>query len=344
MSAQSGDLAAIQQKLNTQFKLTTTMADRSDIVTAGDVVAIHKSGLIMYAVASPMPPSNTYKNGKIGQGWGGFGHDLAISMATPGGGTAASYPHRTFVAEEKCWITGIQVQKDGVLLQLYSDPYDDIRYYATLKILFPNKKEVPSPDVALQTVAEVLTVVPQDQAAPDQGSQGGQPTPSAQPAGTPIQYVMQGGTGGRLILFPDGSFSLLSPGGVPDGGQYSASGYTLGLAYKIGGRTAVFKIQGDNLIADSGQVWVHLGPGPSLAPAAEAASIPTPAPAAMADIPPPPPPSDAPPPTIAIGQTIDQVTAAFGQPLKVAKVGARTIFYYKDMKVTFTNGKVSNVE
>jgi hypothetical protein len=41
---------------------------------------------------------------------------------------------------------------------------------------------------------------------------------------------------------------------------------------------------------------------------------------------------------------MDQVTAAFGQPVKQAKVGTKTILYYKDMKVTFTNGKVSNVE
>ncbi len=64
----------------------------------------------------------------------------------------------------------------------------------------------------------------------------------------------------------------------------------------------------------------------------------------MAAIPPPPPPADAAPPTIAVGQTVDQVTAAFGQPTRVAKLGAKQIFYYKDMKVTFTNGKVSNVE
>jgi hypothetical protein len=74
------------------------------------------------------------------------------------------------------------------------------------------------------------------------------------------------------------------------------------------------------------------------------AAAPAPAPAPIADIAPPPPPSDAPPPTIAIGQTRDQVTAGFGQPVRIAKLGAKEIFYYKDMKVTFTNGKVSNVE
>jgi hypothetical protein len=64
----------------------------------------------------------------------------------------------------------------------------------------------------------------------------------------------------------------------------------------------------------------------------------------MQAIAPPPPPPDAPPPSIELGQTKDQVTTGFGQPLRIANLGAKTIFYYKDMKVTFTNGKVSNVE
>jgi outer membrane protein assembly factor BamE (lipoprotein component of BamABCDE complex) len=64
----------------------------------------------------------------------------------------------------------------------------------------------------------------------------------------------------------------------------------------------------------------------------------------MADIPPPPPPADTAPPEIKLGQTKDQVLAAFGQPTRMAKVGAKEILYYKDMKVTLTNGKVSNVE
>ncbi len=49
--AQSGDLAVIQQKLNEQFKLTTTSADGSDIVAAGDVVTLHKPNLLMFAYA-----------------------------------------------------------------------------------------------------------------------------------------------------------------------------------------------------------------------------------------------------------------------------------------------------
>ena len=59
---------------------------------------------------------------------------------------------------------------------------------------------------------------------------------------------------------------------------------------------------------------------------------------------PPPPPADTPPPTVSLGQTKDQVTAILGQPGKAAKLGAKEIYYYKDMKVIFLNGKVSNIE
>jgi hypothetical protein len=94
--------------------------------------------------------------------------------------------------------------------------------------------------------------------------------------------------------------------------------------------------------ADDGDKGGGQGGGAPAQAATPAAPAPPPAP--MAAIAPPPPPADAPPPTIAIGQSKVQVTTAFGQPTKTAKVGVKEIFYYKDMKVTFTNGKVSNVE
>jgi hypothetical protein len=343
VAAQTGDIAAIQQKLNAQFKPTITTADRSDIVTAGDVVVIHKPGLLMYAVASPLPPSNTYKNGKIGQGWGGFGKDLMIGMMTPGGTTPANtYPQRQFVPEEKCWVRGILVQKDGILVQLYSDPYDDIRYYANLKIPFPNKKEVPPVDAALQLVAEVLTVVPQDNQA-DQGSQqaaapatDATPNPVQDGPPPPIAGEYTAPSGSRILLLPDGSFTKFVGSGQGHG-QYAVAGDSVNLTFTSTGFSQHFKVQGGNL-ADSNtlQVWARTADAP--APAAEAPPAPLP------EIAPPPPPADAPPPTIEVGQTMDQVTAGFGQPLRLAKVGVKTIFYYKDMKVTFTNGKVSNVE
>ncbi|MFZ0879850.1 MAG: hypothetical protein WA002_10160 [Candidatus Acidiferrales bacterium] len=52
----------------------------------------------------------------------------------------------------------------------------------------------------------------------------------------------------------------------------------------------------------------------------------------------------APPPTIQMGQTIDQVTGAIGPPEKIIDLGAKQIYVYKDIKVTFLNGKVSDVQ
>ena len=60
----------------------------------------------------------------------------------------------------------------------------------------------------------------------------------------------------------------------------------------------------------------------------------------------PPPPAPAPSPTLSMGQTKNQVVAAFGEPQRKAAAGPREIFFYTDlkMKVTFTNGKVSGIE
>ncbi len=44
------------------------------------------------------------------------------------------------------------------------------------------------------------------------------------------------------------------------------------------------------------------------------------------------------------GQTPDQVVAAIGQPDKIVNLGAKQIYVYKDIKVTFINGKVSDVQ
>jgi len=45
-----------------------------------------------------------------------------------------------------------------------------------------------------------------------------------------------------------------------------------------------------------------------------------------------------------LGQTPDEVTAALGQPEKIVNLGAKQIYYYKDMKITFVKGKVSDVQ
>jgi len=109
----------------------------------------------------------------------------------------------------------------------------------------------------------------------------------------------------------------------------------------------VFKIQPpEDTNADAKQ---PAGAAPAAAPAAAA---PAAAPPPQADAPPPPiapppPPVDepvAPPKTVDLGMTKDQVVANFGQPERTAKVGTKEIYFYKDLKVTFVSGKVSDVQ
>jgi hypothetical protein len=273
LQAQAGDPATlIQEKLVSQIKLTKTTADRSDIVTAGDVVVLHKDGLMMCSSDSSYAFSNTYSNGVLSGNVKnrvkdaaksfGFGHIPVFGSGVSATDAANNgCPSRKFVAGEKFWITGIVAQKDGILVRTYSDPFNDVRFYGEIKFPFP-KGAAPQVDDFVKTVSEVITVQPPD----DQGQSG---------------QNEQGGQGDQ-------------------GGQ----------------------------------------PAQSAAPAPAPAAAPAPAP--PPEIAPPPPPADA--PTISIGQTKDQVTATFGQPVKTAKLGAKEIYYYKDMKVTFTNGKVSDVE
>jgi hypothetical protein len=268
IQAQAGDPATlIQAKLVSQVKVTKPTADHTDIVTAGDVVLLHKDGLMMCSSASSYPFSNTYSGGTLIANNNNRAKDAAKSflkgrLPFGGGGSVTDAANngcasRKFVAGEKFWITGVAVQKDGILVSTFSDPYpdpqgDQVRYYGEIKFPF-QKGSVPPADDFVRTFSELITVQPPDDSG-DKGSQGAQAAP------------------------------------------------------------------------------------------AQAAAAEAPAPAPMAAIAPPPPPADAPPPTIAMGQTKDQVTAGFGQPARIAKLGAKEIFYYKDMKVTFTNGKVSNVE
>jgi hypothetical protein len=266
MVAQAGDPATlIKEKLVSQIKLTKAAADHSDIVTAGDVVVLHKDGLMMCSSASSYAFSNTNGNGVLAATYKNRAKDAAKSflkgrLPFGGGGSATDAANngctsRKFVAGEKFWVTGVELQKDGIVVSTFSDPYNDIRYYGEIDFQFP-KGSVPPVDDFVKTVSDVITVQPaDDKDNAGKSDQGGQP-----------------------------------------------------------------------------------------AQAAAAAPPSAPAPAAMAAIAPPPPPADAPPPTIAVGQTKDQVTTAFGQPARMAKLGAKEIYYYKDMKVTFTNGKVSNVE
>jgi len=251
------DLAAIKQALEAKYALTTTTADKSDIVTAGAVLVLKKSGLTTVEVSSKNLYQNIYQNGRISQKnsiikakrvWD------KLPGATPIGGGA----ERDFVSGEKLWVTGIDIKENGVIFNLYTDAYKDTRYAATLRFPF-EKDSTPTVSGVTGQVAEVFDIQPADNGG-EKATQEGQ---SATPQQAPKQPV-----------------------------------------------------------------------APTQTAAVEAPPPPIP--------PPPPPPAD--PKEIKLGQTPNQVVGNFGPPDKIIKLAAKQIYVYKDMKVTFVGGKVSDVQ
>jgi len=78
------------------------------------------------------------------------------------------------------------------------------------------------------------------------------------------------------------------------------------------------------------------------APAAVAAPPAPPEPALAPIAPPPPPPAD--PKSIENGMTKDQVVAIMGEPISKIKAGTKDIYTYKDLKVIFINGKMTDAQ
>jgi hypothetical protein len=256
---------SLQQRLNGQFALTQITNDKRDIVRAGAVLVLQKGGLMMYSTASPMPPLNTYKNGMMSQGGSGFGRDLLITMAAPANTTARDYPHRRFVAGEKFWVTGLDVQKGGIVFNLYSDAYEGIRYYGQLKLPF-EKGSVPTPDQAMARIAEVLTVQQDDDSSNSaqlaqvpglkrEDTKPGQGAQQIAPLQLPSTYVSAQTPADQLQLNTDNSFSL-QEGGQPYHGTFVVNGNTLELNISETTAKTIVSMQGNNLTDVSGQTWV----------------------------------------------------------------------------------------
>ncbi len=175
MAAQVGDPATlIKEKLVSEIKLTKATDAHDDIVTAGDVVVLHKDGLMMCSSASSYAFSNTYENGALSANLNNRAKDAAKGFLRGklpfGGGSSLSgsanngCASRKFVAGEKFWITDIEIAKDnsGIIVSTFSDPYNNVRYYGEIKFPFADKHSIPPADAEVKTVEEVLTVQPAD--------------------------------------------------------------------------------------------------------------------------------------------------------------------------------------
>jgi len=191
-SAQSK--SAIEKKLVEQYALTQATADQTDIVTAGAILVLKKGNIMMAPSTGSNFYQNTYRDGKISQNaLGKTANALNRFSRLPGASAPASPATRTFVPGEKVWVTKIECKDDGVVFDLFTDAYAEVRYKAALKFAFSSKGPIPSVDEMDKMVAEVFKVQPAEdttaaaekQAAPAQQQQAPAAAPAPAPAAAP---------------------------------------------------------------------------------------------------------------------------------------------------------------
>lgn len=165
-------VGAIRAAVLSRYHTTQATADYSDIVTAGDVVTLLKSGLVMYQTTDAMARTGnvSYHDGKLNEG--------GMTKFMKFGNSSSPNPSRTFVSGEKCWLLDVNMRPDGLYLTFMSDPISDIRYMGSIKFPIDKKQPMPPPDVMMARVAEVIS------AAPLEG--GGQRGPSAPAPPAPL--------------------------------------------------------------------------------------------------------------------------------------------------------------
>ena len=164
---------AVLKRLASEGTLTKASADRSTIVSAGSVVVLKKDDLRLLTTAgSSCAGKYLCRRGAIKPSF------LARTTPAPSA--------RTFVAGEKLWLTKVlfEAKGDGVVLEFLSDPFDDVRYWGTLKFSFP-KDSPPTPDDLAKTIAQVIKVDDSVQASPQPTSPAGQPAEQFAPVAPP---------------------------------------------------------------------------------------------------------------------------------------------------------------
>ena len=174
--------AAIEKKLTDEYTLTQPTADMADIVTAGSILVLKKGNIIMAPVSGTNYFQNTYKEGKITQNAAGkIVHGLDRFNHLPGAQAPGGPVTRTFVPGEKVWVTKIECKDDGVVFNLYTDAYADVRYKAALKFAFSNKGPIPAVAEMDALVGEVFKIQPPDTGG-DAAAQPAAPEPAPAPA------------------------------------------------------------------------------------------------------------------------------------------------------------------
>ncbi|HEY9127512.1 MAG TPA: hypothetical protein VIM62_10320 [Acidobacteriaceae bacterium] len=409
---------ALQAKLDGLYTLTKMTADGNDIVKPGTILVLHKDGLKLSSIQAQMPITNTYKDGRLSPGTTKWSFAMAMAHSdTP----VAQIPLKVFDSGEKIWVTNVTATKGGIVLKVYSDPYQDVRYYGQIEIPV-DKKHPAADDDLLHTLAEVISpdapaetaaiAAPGSAAAAAQAASINDPKEALKRklAETIVLAKSDPSSGdittaGSLIeLRKDGLVLWSQQAGVTPNCQYKEGKFSMPFTARMQANSDLnAKGQGystlnvpqrkfvagekiwitESHVRDNGVFFTFVSdayqdvrytgtlsfpfekkqPIPSVdaflktmneviavepPPGNEqqTQAAPPPAPARPAAVPPPAPipPPPAPTKTVALGQSKAEVKAILGEPMRVAALGAKEIFYYSDMKITFLNGKVKDVE
>ncbi len=137
----------IKMAIDAKYTPAKATDDHKDLTAAGAVIVLLKDNLAMVTTAPVLndadgpvyaaPPTSTYKNGKFqANAWARLGSHMLL-------------------AGEKCWLIGIEVRDDAVILEFLSDPIDGARQRGFVKYPFP-KGVIPPADTVMQQIAETI--------------------------------------------------------------------------------------------------------------------------------------------------------------------------------------------
>jgi hypothetical protein len=315
--------AKLEQQLKAQYPLTTLTRDGSGISKAGTVLVLQKNDLGAVPGNAVAYYTNNFKAGRLT-------HPALANMFFK--------PEviKTFASGEQFFVMNFEAKDDAVVVLLFTyNTYDDMLYKADVQFQFPKGYLA---DVTLNQVqaaiGEVFAVAPpppptaeQTVPQPAQPAQAVEPAPAASVPGV---YFRRDKTSDYIEFKTDGTLHLLQ-GGKNYDGNYEVNADTITIHGKrlppSSGRLA-----GNTMVDPSGTVWEKQPTNSN------------PSPDSAVPAPPVEPAPPATPVTIQMGDSPDKVVAAMGQPERIAKVANKEIYFYKDMKVTFVNGVVSDIQ
>ena len=139
----------------------------------------------MYSTTTQAPPQNTYKDGRLSAG------AFAAHEKMQGFGSMIGHPPPKTI-QTRYYVTGrssgsreLTRRPTESFSRLFTDAVPDIRYYCTLKFVYPHGA-TPSADQVMSMVGEVLKVQQDDSAPADNKGEaaGSGRRPGSRPATT----------------------------------------------------------------------------------------------------------------------------------------------------------------